>query len=266
MTKQRKLWPIIRGVWISVGLGGTVVFTAWSLLAYRASSAAKQATHTDAAVRVTHADGVWTFQPRGKVANRILMFFPGALVDPRAYAPLARAAAGAGIRVFLIELPNRGAFGGANSLELRMRVDRTLATVNDSVSVVLGGHSRGAVVASSTAAAGLPNLGGVVLIGTSHPRDVDLSGLTVPVTKIVGTRVGLASPDEVRQNESLLPEHTRWIWVEGGNHSQFGWYGFQPMDRRATISAAEQREIMIHGVLDLLREMAPDSAAAPVAS
>jgi pimeloyl-ACP methyl ester carboxylesterase len=128
-----------------------------------------------------------------------------------------------------------------------------LASVSDAGSVVLGGHSRGAVVATSIAAAGGRNLGGVVLIGTSHPRDVDLSALGVPVTKIVGTRDGLASPEEVRQNASLLPGHTTWIWVEGGNHSQFGWYGFQPLDRRATIPAAAQREIMIEGVLDLLR-------------
>lgn len=229
------------------------MFVTWSLIAYRASSTARQATHTDSSVDVKHADGIWRFEPRGDVSERTLVFFPGALVDPRAYAPLAHAVAKEGFRVILIDLPRRGAFGGADSPELRMRVDRALASVAGSGSVVLGGHSRGAVVASSTAARGLPNLGGVVLIGTSHPRDVDLSGLSVPVTKIVGTRDGLASPGEVRQNESLLPEHTRWIWVEGGNHSQFGWYGFQPMDRRATVPAAEQRDIMIRGVLDLLR-------------
>lgn len=37
MTKQRSLWPIIRRVWITVGLGATVIFVTWSLLAYRAS-------------------------------------------------------------------------------------------------------------------------------------------------------------------------------------------------------------------------------------
>lgn len=40
--------------------------------------------------------------------------------------------------------------------------------------------------------------------------------------------------------------------MDDGNHSQFGWYGFQPMDRRPTIAAAEQRTIMIEGVLELL--------------
>lgn len=253
MTERRRLWPIIRRVWISAGLGGTVLFVGWSLVAYRADAAARQAVHTDSAVSVTHEDGAWRFQPRGDVSERTLVFFPGALVDPRAYAPLARAVARAGFPVVLVELPRRGALGGAESARLRMRVNRILASLRDAGSVVLGGHSRGAVVAASTAAGKVSNLGGVVLIGTTHPRDVDLSGLRVPVTKIVGTRDGLASPAEVLGNEPLLPGHTRWIWVEGGNHSQFGWYGLQPLDRRATISAAEQRAIMIRGVLDLLR-------------
>ncbi|MDF1505818.1 alpha/beta family hydrolase, partial [Roseisolibacter sp. H3M3-2] len=114
------------------------------------------------------------------------------------------------------------------------------------------GHSRGGVVASRVAAGRPAGMRGLILIGTSHPRDVDLSGLALPVTKIVGTRDGLASPPEVEANRRLLPASTRWVWVEGGNHSQFGWYGFQPGDRRATIPAAAQRAAMVRAVVDAL--------------
>ena len=92
-----------------------------------------------------------------------------------------------------------------------------------------------------------------MLIGSSHPCDVDLSALRIPVTKVVGTRDGLASPGEVEANRSKLPAHTRWVWIQGGNHSQFGWYGFQPGDHRATIDANLQRALMIDAVLDVLR-------------
>lgn len=121
-------------------------------------------------------------------------------------------------------------------------------------SLVFSGHSRGAVVASMLSVR-KNKPAGLVLIGTSHPRDVDLSNLAVPVTKIVGTRDGVAPPEKVRQNAYLLPATTRWIWVEGGNHSQFGWYGFQPMDKWAEISADEQRQIMTQAVIALLREV-----------
>ncbi len=251
MAEKRKIWSVVRRVWITAGLGATAVFVTWSLVAFRSSPEANLATVSDAAVTVSRADGTWRFEPAVVPSSPTLVFFPGALVDPRAYAPLARAVADDGHRVILVELPRRGAFGGADSVELRSRIDRTLASLGDSGSVVLGGHSRGAAVASETAAR-VRDLGGLVLIGTSHPRDVDLSGLGVPVTKIVGTRDGLAAPAEVERNASLLPSHARWIWVEGGNHSQFGWYGFQPLDRLPEIAATEQRAIMIEGVLELM--------------
>lgn len=101
---------------------------------------------------------------------------------------------------------------------------------------------------------------GLVLIGTTHPRDVELSNLKVPVTKIVGTRDGLAPPEKVKNNANLLPDTTRWVWVGGGNHSQFGWYGFQPMDKWADISAAKQREMMTQAVLELMNSVDANQA------
>jgi len=246
-----RLWPIVRRVWIAAGLTAAAGFVLWSLVAYRANAEGRAAARPDSTVSVERAEGIWRFQPRTVRESAVLVFFPGGLVDPRAYAPLARSAAQGGHDVLVIELPRRGAFGGADSPELHQRIARALSSIHEDRPVVVGGHSRGAVVAS-TYAANAPRLAGVVLIGTSHPRDMDLSGLAVPVTKIVGTRDGLATPDEVDRNAHLLPAHTRWVWLEGGNHSQFGWYGFQPMDRRPRIAAAEQRAVMNREVLDLL--------------
>jgi len=233
------------------------VFVVWSVLAYRPDAEARAAS-----VAVERADGVWRFDPVAPKDGPGLVFFPGGLVDPRAYAPLARAVAREGYPVRIVELPRRGAFGGAESPELRVRVAAALASLDDARGVVLAGHSRGGVVASSAAAGRLPGVRrvrGLVLIGTSHPRDVDLSTLAIPVTKIVGTRDGLATPARVERNAHLLPPHTRWIRVDGGNHSQFGWYGFQPMDRRPGIDAATQRGIMMAGVIDVLESIARSS-------
>lgn len=247
-----------------MGLTATAVFVVWSLIAYRANSEARAATATNHTVAIAYAEGIWRFDPATAPKSSTLVFFPGALVDPRAYAPLARAVAEEGYHVLLVELPRRGAFGGAESPELRTRIAAALASVPEDHPVVVGGHSRGGVVASAISAQE-PRLAGLVLIGTSHPRDVDLSGLDILVTKIVGTRDGLASPAEVEQNAGLLPAQTRWVWVEGGNHSQFGWYGFQPMDGRPRIPAAEQRTIMTQAVLDLL-EAVDSSNAQRIAS
>ena len=249
-----RLWRRIRRVWITVGLAGTIVFVIWSLVAYRASASARVALLPDSAVAVAHADGVWSFVPRRPTSAGIaaLVFFPGALVDPVAYAPLVHAAAAAGFPAYIVELPRRGAFGGADDSALEQRLDRLLAASSTPRRWVIAGHSRGAVVASRIAAERRTGFMGLVLIGSTHPRDVDLSTLAVPVTKMVGTRDGLATRSAVEANRAKLPAATRWVWIEGGNHSQFGWYGFQPGDRRATIAAASQRATMVQAVIDAL--------------
>ena len=154
----------------------------------------------------------------------------------------------------------RGAFGGADDPAVLERALTLLRQGNGSVRWVVAGHSRGAVVATNFAAASPAGLAGLVIIGSSHPRDVSLSGLTIPVTKIVGTRDGLASPDEVRENQHLLPASTHWVWIEGGNHSQFGWYGFQPGDRFARITRGQQHTAMIDAVLAALRQVKRNEA------
>lgn len=251
------IWRRVRRVWVTVGLTVFVIFTTWSLLAYRASPVAHAATNSDARVKVSHKSSVWRFEPVAPTTRSTtsLLFFPGSLVDPIAYAPIARAAASAGFPATILELPRRGAFGGADDPDLLDAARALIARRDGTMRWVVAGHSRGAVVASQLASDPPDRLAGLVLIGSSHPRDVSLASLSIPVTKIAGTRDGLASPDEVRQNARNLPPTARWIWIEGGNHSQFGWYGFQPGDRRPLISGDAQHTATIDAVLAMLREV-----------
>lgn len=89
-----------------------------------------------------------------------------------------------------------------------------------------------------------------MLIGTSHPREFSLADLKIPVAKIIGTRDGLAGIAKCEETRRHLPATTRWITIDGGSHSQFGCYGFQPGDKTAKISREKQQEIMIQAVLE----------------
>ncbi len=93
----------------------------------------------------------------------------------------------------------------------------------------------------------------MVLVATTHPKDDDLSFLPIPVTKVYATNDGIAPPDRVLGNRELLPAHTRWIEVAGGNHSQFGRYGHQLFDGTATISREEQEALTRSAILQSLR-------------
>jgi pimeloyl-ACP methyl ester carboxylesterase len=254
--RRRRLWPVVRRIWATLGITATVIFAVWSVLAYRANDEAHAALRGDANVVIAEEDRLWRFDPTGTRADVGLIFVPGALVDPVAYAPIVRSAAEAGYPSVLLRLPRRGAFGGGDDPSIPLHILAVMERREGPRRWIVAGHSRGGVITTNTAVAPPAPLVGIILIGTSHPRDVSLAASSLPITKIIGTRDGLASLEEVEANAHLLPSGTRWVRIEGGNHSQFGWYGFQPGDSRATIPAGEQRARTIDAVLTALRESA----------
>jgi pimeloyl-ACP methyl ester carboxylesterase len=259
-SPPRSVWQRLRRIWVLGGLVATVLFFGWSFIAYRATAEARAAMRSDARVVVTEMNGVFRFSPGTQKAPvpMGLVFFPGALVEPAAYAPLAQALAASGFPVIMVPLPRRGAFGGADAPELMSTTVNAMHDDERAARWIVGGHSRGAVVAtklvSQMASLGAGSIGGLLLIGTTHPRDVDLSALKWPVTKIVGTNDGIASLKDAEANRRLLPPTTRWVQIEGGNHSQFGWYGFQPFDRFAGITREAQQTQLIAAIIESLRE------------
>jgi pimeloyl-ACP methyl ester carboxylesterase len=238
-------------VWITLGLSAGIVFVGWSLLAYRARPECRAALRSDEAVAVSRADHAWLFRaPRAKDVG--LIFFPGALVEPAAYAPLARTVAAAGYPVLLVELPRRGGFGGADSPEVPERAWAAMRHAPEVRGWVAGGHSRGGGVAASLAAATAARFAGLVLIGTSHPRDFSIAASGLPVTKVYGTRDTVADVDKVMATRGNLPPSARLVRIDGGNHSQFGCYGFQPGDWPATISRDEQQRLTVAAIVEAL--------------
>ena len=244
-------WAAIRRAWIGAGLIGTAIFVVWSLLAYRAQGPERRtALESDARVTVTAADGYWSFTPRTP-APAGLIFFPGALVDPVAYAPLVHAIADVGYVAILIQVPRRGALGGADGPEVFDRA-RNAAERSPVRRWVVAGHSRGGVIACQVVRDGFPGLAGAVLLGTTHPRDFSLAATTIPMTRVYGTRDTVADVEKQERTRANLPASARIIPIDGGNHSQFGYYGFQPGDWPATISRAAQQAIVRQAVLDAL--------------
>jgi alpha-beta hydrolase superfamily lysophospholipase len=205
---------------------------------------------SDARVTITHADHAWSFTPPVPAAAG-LIFFPGALVDPVAYAPLVHAVADAGYTSLLIEVPWRGAFGGAEGSEVfdRARAAAGRARIGR---WVVAGHSRGGAIASDLVRIGFPGIAGAVLLGTSHPRDFSLAETPLPMTRVFGTRDTIADVEKLDRTRANLPATAHIVRIEGGNHSQFGYYGFQPGDWPATISRDAQQAIVKGAILDAL--------------
>ena len=105
--------------------------------------------HARRAVRLTRASGaasVLHAQPRA--ADTGLVFFSGALVDPAASAPLLVEVARARFPAVLVDLPRRGAFGGADGPEVLARARVGMRAAGAVRRWVIGGHSKGGAVAA----------------------------------------------------------------------------------------------------------------------
>lgn len=252
----RTRWHAVRRIWVTLGLAATVVFVLWSLVALRATSEARDALQSDARVRVTAAETHWTFQPASDASNAGLLFFAGALVDPVAYAPIMRRVAEAGFPAVLVRLPRRGAFGGANGPDVLVRGVNATTLMPEVTRWVLAGHSRGGEIATRLARTNAGAFRALVLIGTTHPRDFSLANTPLDVTRIYGTRDTVADVEKIEATRVNLPAATREVRIDGGNHSQFGYYGFQPGDWPATITRIEQQQLTVAAVLDALRRAA----------
>jgi len=104
------------------------------------------------------------------------------------------------------------------------------------------------MLASRFARESAAQIAGLVLIGTTHPRDFDLSAAALRVTKISGTHDGIASPGAVRANAKLLPASTKWIEIPGANHVQFGYYRHQLLDGLPGITREKQQAALLTAV------------------
>jgi pimeloyl-ACP methyl ester carboxylesterase len=244
----RRIRRIVRRIWIGAG----VAFTGWMWWAFQSHGVPQGTFASDERVHVEHVSGSWRFRPLVGGGRAGLVFLPGGLVDARAYGPLARALASDGHPVAIVELPFRMARTPEAEAEVRERARQAREALGADRAWVLGGHSRGAAIATRLASVDLAGYQGLALIGTTHPR-VDLGRLEVPVLKVGGTRDCVAPRDRSEASAALLPSGTEWSWIEGGNHAQFGYYGPQLGDCRAGISREEQQRAL-RGVVAALLE------------
>jgi pimeloyl-ACP methyl ester carboxylesterase len=192
-----------------LGISAWILFVGYNLIAYQAWGVDPAVLRDGARVRVEEGEHTLRFLPRGEARGAGLLFFPGALVEPEAYAPLLYRVAEAGHPAVLVKLPLRAAPSASHEAEAVARAFAVLREPSLGTRWVVGGHSKGGKISLRAAAAAPEGLAGLLLIGTSHPRRQDLSGLPLPVTKVYATRDGLASPEEVRAFAPNLPPDRR---------------------------------------------------------
>ena len=241
------------GRWLAFALLlGAVLALIWLGGSLRIADDEVSSLRSDQAVTVRRDEAVLAFLPVTAPVRTALIFICGSDVAAEAYAVLLRPVADAGYPVFIVRLPYRRAFLHIHRPIVFERVRRVIDGEPELVNWILSGHSLGGALSALFAYAEPARVAGLVLVATTYPTDVDLSGLRIPVTQIYASHDGLAGPEKAMASRRLLPPHTRSVEIEGGNHAQFGRYGDQAIDGIATIDREEQEALTRAEIIRLL--------------
>ncbi|MNC05961.1 Alpha/beta hydrolase family protein [compost metagenome] len=244
-AKRMSRWKKIL-IWISVVavvlVAGGFIFLA--SVTYSPSGQAKAAMQSDAKVLVTKIKQGYRFEPQGaEVVEPNIIFYPGGLVEPESYSPLARTMAEHGHRVYIAKMPLNLAIFGLN------KADSFIAEHPDEA-FVIGGHSLGGAFASRYAADNSGKLEGIFYFAAYADDGGSLSTTGLSALQITGTSDGVLNKEEWEKTKTNLPADTTFVSIEGGNHGQFGSYGMQKGDNVPEITGDEQLKDVVQALDD----------------
>jgi hypothetical protein len=195
----------------------------------------------------------YTFTPRHVDPTVGFIFYPGGLVDPRAYAPPAHTIAAQGYVTVIVKMKGDLAVLSAD------RADRVISDFSEIKTWIIAGHSLGGSFACYYAFTHPDKVDGVVLWAAWPPQGYSLADTDLKAISIYGTKDG--HPEDIKAGAALLPEGTPFVEIEGGNHTQCGYYWdgvnenfVQDGDNPADISREQQQQIMVQSTLDFLKQ------------
>jgi dienelactone hydrolase len=232
-------WLII-GIFV-IFLIGTVGLVGWATLS--AQEATERAVLVLQDNDVKREDGRLVFRPSSPT-DKGLVYYPGGLVDPEAYAVTAQGIADAGYLVVIPKMPLNLAFMGIN------RADGIRADYPEIESWVIGGHSLGGAMAAEYAKNNTDSLDGLIMFASYPANFEDFVDFPIPILTIIGSR-DPGAPQQEGFYETIANSARRFV-IEGGNHRQYADYSFQNGDGIATISAAEQQDQIIAATVQFL--------------
>ena len=91
-----------------------------------------------------------------------------------------------------------------------------------------------------------------VALYASYPSGDELKNLDIDVISVFGDEDGVVNQENLTESKDNLPKDTEFIEIDGGNHSQFGDYGLQKGDNKATIDEEKQMNLTADYTVELL--------------
>ncbi|MBF6979298.1 dienelactone hydrolase family protein [Aerococcaceae bacterium zg-BR22] len=206
-------------------IGVTVLF---QMMRYQADASVT----TDGAIKTNYG---WHVDVKDESGAPII-FYQGALVDAKAYLPLAKALSKGHKDVYIIDAPLDLPIFARKQAEAIIKAEQR-------TQVIVMGHSLGGVVASQVATEN-KQVVGLALLASYPSEQTDVSQLNYPVLSLYGTNDKVLNSQNWTDALKRLPSTAEVKVIDGGNHAQFGNYGPQKGDGTAEISTEAQQQIV----------------------
>jgi len=193
----------------------------------------------------------YLFEPNNVNPTVGFIFYPGGLVDPRSYAPPMRSIAGQGYLAVIVKMPDDLALKG------HTRAHEVMSAYPGIETWIIGGHSLGGSFSCRYAKEFTDTIAGVILWASWPSVNFRLDATALKAISIYGTNDG--HPETIEAGAEHLPADAEFVKIEGGNHTQFGWYDTSPYptqegDNPADITREVQQDIIIQSTLDFLSQ------------
>ena len=240
---RRLILVLIGALVVVVGVGAAAVFLLNQTEA-KALPGAETALESGDGVTV-ETEPWYSFVPDDAASTGFILY-PGARVDPTAYAPSVRGIAEDGFLSVIVPMPFGIAALGAE------KADEVMEAYPEIDKWVIGGHSIGGAMAVQYTDDHTDIVDGIALWGAYPSPDDDISETSIPTVSVYASEDGLSSVEEIEDTAQYLPQGTEFVEIEGGNHTNFGLYETQDGDGVATIPAEEQQLQTMTATLELL--------------
>ncbi|MDO4499930.1 MAG: alpha/beta hydrolase [Erysipelotrichaceae bacterium] len=171
--------------------------------------------------------------------DTLIIMYPGCKVENEAYIPLAIELTKYGYSTVIIDPLLNFMLADTNAYKKYLK---------DYKSYYLMGHSLGGTVASMVVD---ENIDALILLASYSSKDI--SDLNINVLSITGELDGVLNLKKQEEAKINLPKNTIYKIIEGGNHSDFGDYGFQDGDNKSTLKENEQIEITAKLINDYMK-------------
>lgn len=226
-------------------------FYIWSQLTY---SPSEELYNTANLQEENNRNGYLLFEPVSQKTNKGIILYPGAKVEPEAYAYLADQLSQKGYTVVIPKMPFNLAIAGIDKAEL---IIKDLKEIDN---WYIGGHSLGGASASIYAYENQEKIKGLILLAAYPTDSSDFSNSELPILTIYAENDGLTTLEDIQKTKHLLSDRTFFHNISGGNHAQFGMYGEQKGDNKADINVFVQQDQIIREINNWIERIEKKSA------